>query len=90
MALVATDEFRDLIEIGRQNRTSLYDLTGHRPPPLVARELRFVVPERMGPEGVVMPPWPRLCRPPGSSPRTRCCPSFGSTSASPPRAPVPT
>jgi N-methylhydantoinase A len=54
-ALVTTAGFRDLIEIGRQDRASLYDLTRHRPPPLVPRELRFVVRERMGPGGVVTP-----------------------------------
>ncbi|HZO62374.1 MAG TPA: hydantoinase/oxoprolinase family protein [Gaiellaceae bacterium] len=54
-ALVTTEGFRDVIEIGRQNRASLYDLTAHRPAPLVPRELRFVVRERMGPEGVVVP-----------------------------------
>src|SRR5207248_1854074 len=55
IALVTTEGFRDAIEIGRQNRASLYDLTAHRPPPLVPRELRFVVRERMGPDGVVVP-----------------------------------
>lgn len=54
-ALITTAGFRDLLEIGRQDRASLYDLTRHRPPPLVPRELRFVVRERMGPEGVVVP-----------------------------------
>ena len=54
-ALVTTAGFRDLIEIGRQDRASLYDLTRHRPPPLVPRDLRFVVRERMGPGGVVTP-----------------------------------
>ena len=54
-ALVTTEGFRDVIEIGRQNRASLYDLTAHGPAPLVPRELRFVVRERMGSEGVVVP-----------------------------------
>jgi N-methylhydantoinase A len=54
-ALVTTEGFRDVIEIGRQNRASLYDLTAHRPAPLVPRELRFTVRERMGPNGVVAP-----------------------------------
>jgi len=55
IALVTTEGFRDLLEIGRQNRPSLYDLTLDRPPPLVPRELRFTVRERMGPEGMVEP-----------------------------------
>jgi len=54
-ALVTTEGFRDIIEIGRQDRASLYDLTKHRPTPLVPRDLRFVVRERMGPAGVVVP-----------------------------------
>jgi N-methylhydantoinase A len=55
LALVTTEGFRDVIEIGRQNRPSLYDLTRDRPPALVPRELRFTVRERMGPEGVIAP-----------------------------------
>jgi N-methylhydantoinase A len=55
VALVTTEGFRDVIEIGRQNRPSLYDLTLDRPPPLVPRGLRFTVRERMGPAGVVVP-----------------------------------
>jgi N-methylhydantoinase A len=55
MALVTTEGFRDVLEIARQNRASLYDLAMDRPPPLVPRELRFTVKERMGPEGEVAP-----------------------------------
>jgi N-methylhydantoinase A len=55
LALVTTEGFRDVIEIGRQNRPSLYDLTRDRPPALVPRELRFTVRERMGPEGEIAP-----------------------------------
>jgi N-methylhydantoinase A len=51
-ALVTTEGFRDVIEIGRQNRVALYELTAASPPPLVPRELRFTVSERVGPEGV--------------------------------------
>jgi len=54
-ALVTTEGFRDVIEIGRQHRPSLYDLTRDRPPPLVPRELRFTVRERMSPDGVLVP-----------------------------------
>src|SRR4028118_1555480 len=54
-ALVTTEGFRDILEIARQNRPSLYDLTQDRPPTLVPRELRFTVKERMGPEGEVEP-----------------------------------
>ncbi len=55
MALVTTEGFRDVLEIARQNRPSLYDLTQDRPPTLVPRELRFTVKERMGPEGELSP-----------------------------------
>src|SRR5919206_1947646 len=52
-ALITTEGFRDVLEIARQDRPSLYDLTQDRPPPLVPRELRFTVKERMGPKGEV-------------------------------------
>ena len=53
MALVTTEGFRDILEIARQNRPSLYNLAQDRPPTLVPRDLRFTVKERMGPEGEV-------------------------------------
>jgi N-methylhydantoinase A len=52
-ALVTTEGFRDVIEIGRQARPSLYNLTLSAPAPLVPRELRFTVRERMGPNGPI-------------------------------------
>jgi len=52
-ALVTTEGFRDVLEIARQNRASLYDLAMDRPPPLVPRDLRFTVKERMGPDGEI-------------------------------------
>jgi N-methylhydantoinase A len=54
-ALVTTEGFRDVLEIARQNRPALYDLTHDRPPPLIPRELRFMVAERMGPKGEISP-----------------------------------
>ena len=54
-ALVTTAGFRDLLEIARQNRASLYDLTQAPLPALVPRELRFCVRERMGPDGELEP-----------------------------------
>jgi len=54
-ALVTTRGFRDVIEIGRQDRPALYDLTRDRPPPLVARTARFTLAERCGPAGELIP-----------------------------------
>lgn len=54
-ALVTTEGFRDVIEIGRQDRPSLYDLTEDRASSLVPRDLRFTVRERMGPAGPILP-----------------------------------
>ncbi len=52
-ALVATRGFADLLEIGRQNRPSLYHPCRGRPRPLVDPELRFEAEERIGPDGVI-------------------------------------
>ncbi|HET8954750.1 MAG TPA: hydantoinase/oxoprolinase family protein [Solirubrobacterales bacterium] len=54
-ALVATEGFADLLEIGRQDRPQLYRLCAPKPAPLVERELRFEAAERVGPDGVVRP-----------------------------------
>ena len=43
-ALVTTEGFGDMIEIGRQDRPSLYDPFADRAEPLVPREARFEVP----------------------------------------------
>jgi len=47
VALVTTAGFADVIEIGRQDRPSLYDITVDRPVALVPRELRFEVGGRL-------------------------------------------
>jgi N-methylhydantoinase A len=52
-ALLATDGFADLEELGRQARAELYRLCAGHPPPLVPAELRVAVPERTGPDGVL-------------------------------------
>ena len=54
-ALIATEGFTDLIELGRQARADLYRLCAERPAPLVGPELRFAAAERMGPDGVLRP-----------------------------------
>ncbi|MET1159333.1 MAG: hydantoinase/oxoprolinase family protein [Thermoprotei archaeon] len=53
-ALVTTRGFRDVIEIGRQNRPRLYDPFFEKPKPLVPRELRFEVDERVDSRGSVI------------------------------------
>ena len=53
-ALITTEGFEDVIEIGRQNRKTLYDLAYHRPAPLVPRRLRFGVSERLDERGRVV------------------------------------
>lgn len=52
-ALITTRGFRDLLEIGRQRRPSLYDLQCEKPVPLVSRDLRFEVSERIHFDGRV-------------------------------------
>jgi N-methylhydantoinase A len=52
-ALLATEGFTDLEELGRQARAELYRLCAGHPPPLVPAELRIPVPERTGPDGVL-------------------------------------
>ncbi len=50
-ALVATEGFADLEELGRQARPDLYRLCAAHPEPVVPPELRVEAPERCGPEG---------------------------------------
>lgn len=46
VAVITTEGFRDLLEIGRQVRPKVYDIHTDFPPPLVPRQLRFEVRER--------------------------------------------
>lgn len=52
--LVTTEGFRDLLEIARQQRPSLYDLSARKPSPLVPRSLRREVHQRLRFDGTVM------------------------------------
>src|SRR5690349_18337632 len=52
-ALLATEGFTDIEELGRQARAELYRLCAGHPPPLVPPSLRVPVPERTGPDGVI-------------------------------------
>jgi N-methylhydantoinase A len=53
-ALVTTEGFRDAVEIGRQDRPGLYDLAGEKPDPVVPRDRRFGVAERLDERGRVL------------------------------------
>ncbi|HTR73107.1 MAG TPA: hydantoinase/oxoprolinase family protein [Solirubrobacteraceae bacterium] len=61
-ALIATDGFTDVIELGRQARPHLYRLCEAPPPPLAPRERRFGAPERCGPNGPLIELDPELAR----------------------------
>ena len=54
--LITTRGFRDVLEIGRQVRPHLYDYTVRTPVPLVPRERRLEVSERIDAAGAVLHP----------------------------------
>jgi N-methylhydantoinase A len=56
VGLVTNEGFEDVVEIGRQDRPSLYDLEADPPDPLVARRDRHGVVGRVGPDGAVEEP----------------------------------
>jgi N-methylhydantoinase A len=53
-ALIATEGFRDVLDIGTESRYDQYDLSIEKPKPLVPRALRFTVPERVDVRGRVL------------------------------------
>ena len=55
-ALITTEGFRDILEIARQIRPSLYDTLFEKPQPLVPRDRCFGVPERLDATGAVITP----------------------------------
>ena len=55
VGLITTRGFRDVLELGRRTRPKAYGLTGTFVP-LIPRELRFEVAERMDAEGEVLTP----------------------------------
>lgn len=54
-ALITTTGFRDILELGRRDRPNMYGLEGTHEP-LVPRDLRFEVDERLDHEGNVLVP----------------------------------
>jgi N-methylhydantoinase A len=55
-ALITTDGFRDVYEIGRINRPDAYNLYFQKHKPLIERALRFEVKERIRADGEVLQP----------------------------------
>jgi len=53
-ALVTTEGFRDVLEIGRQRRLELYNPFFQRPKPLIEKNMRFTVNERVNFKGEVL------------------------------------
>jgi len=55
-ALVTTEGFRDVLEIGRQARPDIYDFQAEKPDPVVERDRRYEVPGRLDERGRVLDP----------------------------------
>ncbi|HEX3182932.1 MAG TPA: hydantoinase/oxoprolinase family protein [Beijerinckiaceae bacterium] len=55
-ALLVTEGFRDSVEMAYENRFEQYDIWMERPPPLVPRNLRLPVPERLSARGEIIKP----------------------------------
>lgn len=55
-ALITTAGFADVLEIARQNRPVLYDLSPRKVEPLIGRDLRFEIGERVDARGQVVTP----------------------------------
>lgn len=55
-ALLTTEGFRDVLELGHEARYDVFDLHLPRPLPLVPRNLRFEVAERLDKNGAVLTP----------------------------------
>ncbi len=54
--LITTRGFRDVLEIGRIRTPDMFDLTWDKPPPLVRRQLRREIDERIDARGNVLKP----------------------------------
>jgi N-methylhydantoinase A len=55
-ALITNHNFRDILEIGRQNRPSLYNFFATKERPLIEREDRFTIHGRMNYRGEILEP----------------------------------
>ena len=56
VALITSEGFRDLLEIGRQTRPNVYHIHKDNPKPLIERRLRLEVAERRLADGAVLKP----------------------------------
>ena len=54
VGLITTKGFRDILEVGHEMRYDLYDLFLEKPEPLVPRNLRLTVNERIGSRGEIL------------------------------------
>src|SRR2546428_10000067 len=54
-ALIATEGFRDVLDIATESRYDQYDLAIEKPDPLVPRSLRLTVPQRLDAQPQVPP-----------------------------------
>ena len=54
VGLITTGGFRDLLEIGRQHRPSLYDLQVEKPTSMVSRKHCWEIPERIASDGRIL------------------------------------
>jgi 5-oxoprolinase (ATP-hydrolysing)/N-methylhydantoinase A len=55
-ALLTTEGFRDILEVGREQRYAIYDLFLRYPEPLVPRRWRIGIPERITRDGTIRRP----------------------------------
>ena len=56
VAMLTTEGFRDVLETGTESRFDQYDLGLTKPEPLVPRQLRFTIAERLAADGHVLLP----------------------------------
>ena len=56
VAMLTTEGFRDVLEMGTESRFDQYDLGLVKPEPLVPRQLRFTISERLAADGRVLLP----------------------------------
>src|SRR4030095_11496603 len=54
LGLLTTQGFRDILEMGTEQRYDIYDLFLQYPEPFVSRELRLEVPERIDRDGRIV------------------------------------